>query len=208
MTELVFPLGHYLGDFRPGEDDLPAGHEVRVGPEAVMLYGDAELAAWALAHEPHRSPSSFDAAARDLLGPAADRIVEALADRGVLVRVGRGTGLDDPGGFADRYRLRPLLTAIGRVPDGAGSGGYAIGFGAEVAVVADPLLRDLWWWAGPSADLRALCVRVAAPDGGDPDGRNLNDRDPGGRDPAGVYERLLGGLHSLLAAGAAYLDLA
>ncbi|GAA0714130.1 hypothetical protein Drose_25740 [Dactylosporangium roseum] len=202
MTARVFPVGHYLGGY-PDEADAPdGGFEVRIGSRVVPLHGPAELAVWALAHQPPDAP--FEATLADLFGPVGHDLADGLVARGALAPVALG---DTPPAaadgdiavaavgaegvaFAHGHRLRPLQTAIGWV-SGADGGGFAIGFAGQATVVVGPLLRDLWWWAGPSTDLWGLCQRLAA-------AREST--------PEQVLRHFLDHGHHLLAAGAAYLD--
>ncbi len=88
--------------------------------------------------------------------------------------------------YAKRYRLRPLQAVLG-----FSEGRYAIGTAAGATIHVDEFTRDLWWWAGPSADLESLFATVAA-------ARAV--------DVAQVAESFLRHAPDLLAAGAAFLD--
>ncbi|MGW4499078.1 hypothetical protein ACWENR_10750 [Micromonospora sp. NPDC004336] len=187
MTALVMPLGHYLGEYRDGDGDLQPGHMIRIGEETTALTGPTELSCWALAHE--RPDPTFDAAVVDTLGTEGPEVAAGLLRAGLLRRVP-----DDESerrSFARAHRLRPLLTALGRL-DGDPER-YAIGFAGQVTAVVDAQTRDLWWWAGPSRNLWELCVRVGAAHA---------------RRPETVLEYFLAHAHDLLAGGAAYLDVA
>jgi len=106
----LFPLGHYLGPFFPGQGADLDGHRVRVGQEVVTLFGDTEFTVWALAHGVPGSSGvrgtrhAVEAALREQTGADAGAAVDELLRDGVLLEV--GDGANDPVEFARRYRFR------------------------------------------------------------------------------------------------------
>ncbi|GAB2935769.1 hypothetical protein GCM10027280_24600 [Micromonospora polyrhachis] len=187
MTAVILPLGHYLGEYPDGGDGLEPGHLLRVGEHTPTLAGPTQLSCWALAHE--RPESTFDVTVADVLGTEGREVVTTLLRAGLLLRV-----TDDETerrAFARSHRLRPLLTALGRLAGDPER--YAIGFAGQVTAVIDPQTHDLWWWSGPSGNLWELCVRVGA----------MHTRRP-----EALLDHFLAHAHDLLAGGAAYLDVA
>lgn len=198
----VFPIGHYLGPFFPAPDEPLESHRVRVGADVVMLATDAEFVVWGLAHGlpgPAADRPDGTWARADLVEVARERgttgvdaAVDALLATGALVEVGADDV--DPATFARRYRLMPLLFGLGTGPGRPDR--YQIGaFGTEPSTAVDLRVFDLWQWAarvGSLSDLAGMQSATAPFVGGTPDGV------PG----------LLHRVHTLVANGYAYLDVA
>ena len=204
MTDAwVFPLGHLLGPFHPGEDEPVEFHRVRIGADVLDL-SPRIAQVWYLAHglggigpgsdrrwtrsalvDAVRAQGDADAADED----AADAVTE-LIGTGALVEV--GTGAMGPARFARGHRFQPLLMGLGSTVDRPDL--FHIGLVGEPIATVDALTFDLWQWAPRVADLRELVeVQAAtAPVLGD----EVDDR----------LDYLLWRLHVLLTHGCGYLD--
>lgn len=190
---LVFAVGHYLGTFYD-HDGMPAYARIRIGDQMLCLDGGPELAVWALGNgvpdaDPPTTQAAFEEASTQIVGPEAVGVAQTLADDGALVSVRPGT--PEAIEFAAGHRLRPLLTAFGELDEHPGR--YGIGLGGQVRVHVDAVLFDLWWRCGAAHTLWQACQQVA---------------DADDRQPADVFDHFCRHGHTLLAAGAAYLDLA
>jgi hypothetical protein len=198
--EWVFPVGHYLGAFHPGPGEPVLYHRVRVGTELVQLDPDSGFPVWGLAHGLPATAQNGEVWTRAALVELARRpgdadlagTIDDLLAGGALVEVG-ADGID-PATFARRYRLQPLLTGMGAGPGRPDR--FLIGvLGSEPAAIVDMRVFDLWQWASRAGnlwDLNELQVVTAPLLGHDDDGV------PG----------LLHRVHTLLANGCGYLDVA
>jgi hypothetical protein len=199
MTEpWVFPVGHYLGPFFPGQGADVDGHRVRLGHELVSLNSPTEFPAWALAHGLPGSTRtarwtrrSVEAAVREQTGADSGGVVADLLRDGVLVEV--GDGATDPAVFARRYRFRALLVGLGASRERPEL--FHIGLTGQPLATVDGRAFEFWEWAPLHTTVwdawqAAGAVETAL----------------GGTAP--VVDEALDRLQVLLAAGCGYLDLA
>ena len=194
MTELLFPVGHYLGPHFPAGADRPAGHRVRLGPSLRWLAGEPELLAWTLAHglgELADPDQPWDRAAVialgwELAGTDLTGAVAGLVERRLLVEVDPAAA--GAAGFARAHRLRALMLALGADPEEPDA--VLLGAAGEPAVALSARGHAFWAAGQHAPDLWQTCRAVA------------------GGDPPDLLDELLGELHGLLGAGTAYLDAA
>jgi hypothetical protein len=196
MSRLVFPVGHYLGERHPEEDQV-----IRVGMEIHTISAD-EFGVWVLAHGAQADRSAWTT--DDLLALAAEteladagRHLEELTAKGLLAQVPAEGG---PGAvaFAETHRLAPLLVGLGNTEDDPDS--YALGFPLldEPVAVVPAGSYELWQWGHVAPSMWHTCevrVKVAA---------DLNEP----TDTAAALDGLLADLRPLLVNSCAYLDLA
>lgn len=197
MSDLVFPIGHYVGERYPEGVQV-----VRVG-EAHHALTDDEFGAWVLAHGAPVGDSAVWTT-HDVLGLAAEtgladagRHVAELAGRGLLALVPADGG-PEARAFAETHRLTPLLVGLGNTE--ADPDSYALGFPLldEPVAVVPAGSYELWQWGHIAPSLRHTCdvrVKVAA-DLDEPTG------------PAEALRGLLADLRPLLVNGCGHLDLA
>jgi hypothetical protein len=200
VTELLFPVGHYLGAHYRGAAGQPTGHRVRLGPSLRWLGTESELLAWTFAHglgESADQDQPWDRTtmieyAHWLTGTDLTEAVTGLVARKLLVEVDPddGVGAD---GFARSYQLRALMLALGRDPDEPDS--VLLGVAGEPAVALSEFGHAVWQTSQRSPSLWDTCQAVAG-------------SDPASADPEPLLPELLGELHGLLGAGVAYLDAA
>ena len=194
----LFPVGHYLGPFFPGQDTDLGGHRVRLGQEIVSLSAATEFPAWALAHGLPGSArtgrwtrNSVEAALRDQSGADPGDAVAALQRDGALVEV--GAGATDPVVFARRYRFRALLVGLGASRERPDR--FHIGLTGQPLATVDDVTFEFWEWAPLHANIWDAWQAAGAV-----------ETLLGGADP--VVDEALDRLQTLLAAGCGYLDLA
>jgi len=195
----VFPVGQLLGGFHPGPGEPAAYRRVRIGDATLPLRGPVEFGVWALAHgtgDPLGS-DEYETALLEQFGPDGPGIAAELVEAGALVLVEEPAA--EAMAFATRYRLRPLLCAIGPVPQpadlmtgGHGPARFGIGTAGYTMVIVDSALFGVWWWSGPAANLWSVCQRLSSP----------------GRPPGSILDHFLRTGGGLLARGAGYLDTA
>jgi hypothetical protein len=194
----LFPVGHYLGPFFPGQGADLDGHRVRLGHEIVSLFSATEFSVWALAHGLPGSPRgarwtrrSVETAVHDQTGSGSGGVVAGLLRDGVLVEV--GTGATDPVVFARRYRFRALLVGLGASREQPDT--FHIGLTGRPLATVDDLAFEFWEWAPLHASVWDAWQAAAAV-----------ETMLGGADP--VVDEALDRLQVLLASGCGYLDLA
>jgi|RhiMethySRZTD1v2_1073278.scaffolds.fasta_scaffold09425_13 hypothetical protein len=193
----LFPLGHYLGPFFPGQGADLDGHRVRVGQEVVTLFGDTEFTVWALAHGVPGSSGvrgtrhAVEAALREQTGADAGAAVDELLRDGVLLEV--GDGANDPVEFARRYRFRSMMVGLGASAEQPDR--FHIGLTGRPLATVDGLAFEFWEWAPLHPTLWAAWQAAAAV-----------ETALGGSEP--VVDGALDRLQVLLAAGCGYLDVA
>jgi hypothetical protein len=194
----VFPVGHYLGPFFPGQGAELDGHRVRLGHEIVSLLSATEFAVWALAHglpgsvrTARWTRGSVEAAVREQAGADSGGTVADLLRDGVLVEV--GTGATDPVVFARRYRFRALLAGLGASHERPDR--FHIGLTGQPLATVDGPAFEFWEWAPLHATVWDAWQAAAAV-----------ETALGGAEP--VVDEALDRLQVLLAAGCGYLDLA
>ncbi|WP_147254762.1 hypothetical protein [Pseudonocardia hierapolitana] len=197
MSNLVFPIGHYVGERHPEGVQV-----VRVGGAHHALTDD-EFGVWVLAHgAPVGGSTAWTTddllALAEETGPDdAGRHLEELTARGLLALVPADGGRKAVA-FAETYRLTPLLVGLGNT--GTDPDSYALGFPLldEPVAVVPAGSYELWQWGHIAPSIRHTCdvrVKVAA---------DLNE-------PTGAAEALhglLADLRLLLVNSCAYLDLA
>ena len=205
MSELLlFPLGQYLGAVHPGQGLPVRHHQVRIGSDVHPLDDGSELDVWALAHG-HPAVVGLRPATRGLLEAlaaevglrSAERVVDQLLDRGLLVQVEPGSAAAET--FARGHRWYSLLTGLGESsPSRAGIG-----------LLGAPPVRDLpaavfeyWTWAHLFPDLHSAAAGLAEMAAGTPgEPAVATDADE-------VLQDLLGSLHELLCVNGGFLDVA
>jgi hypothetical protein len=197
MSNLVFPIGHYVGERHPEGVQV-----VRVGEAHHALTHD-EFGVWVLAHgAPVRRTAEWTT--DNVLGLAeetgltgARRHLQTLTGRGLLALV-PARGGPEAVAFTETHRVTPLLVGLGNSE--ADPDSYALGFPLldEPVAVVPAGSYELWQWGHIAPSLRHTCdvrVKVAA---------DLNE-------PTGTAEALHGlltDLRLLLVDSCAYLDLA
>lgn len=197
MSDLVFPIGQYLGGAEP---DDTAGHYVYRGGTAEHL-DTAGLTAWTLAHGP--------------LDPILAAGVRWTRDQ--LVRYAGYAGLDEPAkvvadlvarellaetpdagpaaqAFAREHRAVPLMLGLGN--SGEEPHRFTIGFIGRGVVDVDETVYELWAWSATAGTLWDVCRTHAE--------RRLST--VAGAGPADVLGHLLVNLHDLMSAHTLYLD--
>ncbi|MBB4906414.1 hypothetical protein [Actinophytocola algeriensis] len=196
MSELVFPVGHYVGERHPEGVQV-----VRVGVEHRPLTAD-EFGVWVLAHGAPEDGAVWTT--DDLLRLAeeteladAGRHVEELTAKGLLALV-PAEGGPEAVAFVEKYRLAPLLVGLGNTEDDPDD--YALGFPLldEPVAVVPVGSYELWQWGHVAPSMWHTCevrAKVAA---------DLNE--PSGSEE--VLAGLLADLRPLLVNSCAYLDLA
>lgn len=197
MSNLVFPVGHYVGERHPEGVQV-----VRVGEEHQALTDD-EFGVWVLAHgAPVGGTAEWTT--DDVLGLAdetglagARRHLQTLTGKGLLALVPTRGG-PEAVAFLESHRLTPLLVGLGNTE--ADPDSYALGFPLldEPVAVVPAGSYELWQWGHIAPSLRHtwdVRLKVAA---------DLNQ-------PTGTAEALhglLADLRLLLVNGCAHLDLA
>ncbi|MER7274615.1 hypothetical protein ABT369_09180 [Dactylosporangium sp. NPDC000244] len=194
----VFPVGHYLGTFFPAAGAPLQAHRVRVGRSVTSLYSDQEFAVWALAHglagpadERPWTCQRLAAAAREQSGADVTRIVAELLEERVLVEAAPELL------FARTHRFQALLSGLGTDPRRPDS--FQLGLAGQPLAAVDELAFEIWQWAPRQPTIWATCELLATADGvavGRP------------ADPDAMLAPVLDRLHTLLSAGAGYLDVA
>lgn len=203
---LLFPVGHYMGPFHPERGAPSRHHIVRVGWDTPKLPDDTHFEVWAFTHG---LPARIDhvpwtrravvRVAADAGVPDAEPILDALLELGVVVQVVPGT----PGAveFARRHRVHSLLVGLGNGPEDPFLDGIGLP-GLPPLARVEPRVYELWQWAHLWPDLWSACqgFTEAAREAGTPDGVEP--------DPERWLDFALGGLRTLIAHNAAYLDAA
>ncbi len=199
---LVFPVGHYLGPFYPGENAPLKHHIVRVGWGTPKLPDDDHMSLWALSHGmssrigtiPWTRRAVEDAAHEAGMNDPAP-IFDTLLKLGVVVELG------DPMEFAKRYRMQALMVGLGNTPDDPLHCGIGLP-GVAPAVVVPLETYQLWEWGHLGNSLWHSCELLADV------ARETLPAFPEEADPAYVLDRAIGGLRTLIAHNVAYLDVA
>lgn len=194
---VLFPVGHSLGAFHPGDGETPPVQQVRLGPEIVEL-SDQEFLVWTLAH------GLVDEQGLPVPGTTATvleyadepGILESLVDRGLLAEVlpGSAESVD----FASTHRLLPLAMGLGNDP--AQPWLFAVGLLHQPLVLMTGGMYDLWQWAHLSPNLWLACQELALV------ASQAGIADPEQTDPEQVLAGALAALHQLLAVRVACLD--
>lgn len=197
---ILIPLGQPLGNVL--QPDGATRYEVRLGATVVHLESeDARL--WSALHQTRpgaaRGLSRAEATRLDI-GPGVEpswRLDALLAD-GLVVEL----DLRDDQAVADagrRFRLLPLHVCVGNSEQSPDS--YTMRAGGVPSVSVDAVTLDVLA-SGPPEACRADCTDVLSGAlGVDPDHAELGD-------PTELTRHVLRRVHGLLAAHAAYLDLA
>lgn len=202
---LIFPIGHFVGAFHPKLGSQEHYQNVMLGTQVLRLT-DQQLAVWLLARgvpesvgeTPWTRAALEDAAGRSGVDePAA--VIRGLVSEGLLAETMPGTehSID----FAESYRLVPLMLGLGNSPEEPWL--QAIGFYDQPVLKVANEVYSLWEWAHVDNNLWAACHAYADTS------RHAGETDPQETEPELILTGFLGSaLHALLAAGAAYLDLA
>jgi hypothetical protein len=191
---LVVPIGQSGGPTGPAGDPA-AGHLVRVGDRPVRLARNT-FVTWRRAHgttgrRPYERPTR-DALVAALTGngrpaSAVEADIAELLSAGLLDQVDPGDGA----AFARRYRMTPLLLNLGN--SAADPARYELGRFDGPVMLVPRWLCTVWEWCDRSPDLWSAAAVLASAEGAE---------------VAQLLPYLLESLHRLLAADAAYLDLA
>ena len=194
----MFPVGHYLGLFFPGQGTDADGHRVRLGHEIVSMSSPTQFPVWALAHGLPGSAGTLrwtrrtvEAAVREQTGSDPGDVVSDLLREGALVEV--GAGATDPVVFARRYRFRGLLVGLGASRERPDQ--FHLGLTGQPLATVDGPAFEFWEWAPLHASVWDAWQAAAAV-----------ETLLGGAEP--VLDEALDRLQELLAAGCGYLDLA
>ncbi|GAA5134557.1 hypothetical protein [Pseudonocardia adelaidensis] len=196
-AKLLFPVGHDLGAFHPGDGESGPVQQVRLGSELVEL-SDSEFLVWTLAHglvdDDGQSVPITEAAILDYADEPGS--VHSLAERGLLVEVVPGS--PESVQFASIHQLLPLAMGLGNSRDQPWL--FAVGLLYRPLVVMTGAMYDLWQWAHLSPNLWLACRELAAVATG------AGIADPEQTEPELVLAGALGSLHQLLALRVACLD--
>jgi hypothetical protein len=203
LGSLILPIGHYVGThYRL--DEPGAARQVRRGGTFHDLTGD-QFAFWSLAHGTPEAVQndvawqrrSVEDQARQTDLAHADQVIDELLDLGLLVEVtpGDSEALD----FARSHRLVPLMLGLGNSTDEPDM--FGIGFLHQPVLQVSHAIYDLWQWSAMDDSLWATCENAADV------ARRSGSTNPDFVDPASLLGGLLGSLHALLLANAAYLDI-
>ncbi len=207
MPKLIFPLGHYMGEFYPRVGEPRKHHIVRVGRGSPKLRDEDHMAMWGLLHPPAmmiEAVPTWDRATVEQLavdmgvGNVAE-LVDELLFLGLAVEV--DTSGDELVDFARRHRLRTLLHGLGNTfADQEQFGIGTVETGPVIAVGAQEY--ELWQWAAMTPTLWDTYQLLVAVWSHDEVTHPLN---------TDCAERLRADteslrLHRLIGQGAAYLD--
>jgi hypothetical protein len=198
---LIFPVGHYAGAFYQGAVDRY--HAVLVGAETRRL-SDEQLTVWLAARgvpddEDRRWTREAVEALVAQAGIAnAPLLLDQLGELGLVVETVPGTerAID----FAEAHRVVPLLLGLGNTPDEPWR--YGIGLFDRPVLAVSQDIYGLWEWAHVDPNLWAACYSHADVS------KRAGATDPEETDPEQILTGFLSTLHALLAASAAYLDVA
>lgn len=200
MTTLIFPVGHYLGPHYRPDTAAPAGHRLRLGPSLRWLVTEPELLAWTLAHglgeladeEEHWTRAAVTDHAGWLAETDVAEAIGGLLERRLLVEVDPEQ-TEAAAGFARGHRLRALLLALGADPEDPEA--VLLGTAGSPRLALSERGYSFWQAGQHSQCLWEACQLVA------------KSGSEGGTDPGELLPEILGELHGLLGAGAAYLDI-
>ncbi len=196
------PLGQPLGEHRDADDERYL--QVRLGGDIHRLDASAG-ALWSALH--HTRPGTSRGIDRGLL-PALDladrgvadpqRDLELLLDLGLVVELATAAP-DQRLAFAESYRLLPLQTVLGNSETDLER--FALVAGAQQTVTVDAAMREVLVYAPRAADLYATCFVRSGAIGAAEGFESLGE-------PEAMVEHTLAAVHPLLAAHAAYFDVA
>lgn len=194
---LLFPIGHQLGpSHRAGR--TVAAQQVRRGAVFHDLTGhQAEV--WRLAHgvpeEIDRQIPWCRESVEERI-PGAAGTIEELTGRGLLAEAVPGTAQADE--FARAHRLVPLMLGLGNTPDDPDT--FGVGFLSQPVLLVSHPIYDVWQWSTMDDSLWNTCENATDV------ARRAGSTDPDSVDTHRLLTGMVGALHALLAAGAAYLD--
>lgn len=200
---LLFPLGHYMGEFHPKTGAPMKYRRLRLGVGAPQLKDDPHFTMWAMAHglpEPMgRTPWTREAAieAAGRMGMSnAEQLADELKADGTVAEVTLGTPAAVE--FARTHRLLPLMMGLGNTPEDRLR--FGIGFvGTPPAVKVDSFVFEIWQWSRLHLNLWQTAQEFAKVEQKFPSGKPDSS-------PEGMLGEILSRLHVLLAANAAYVD--
>lgn len=202
--KLIFPIGHYVGAFYPTVGSPERYHNVMRGTETSEL-SDEQLAVWLLARgvpeqigQVSWTRETLERGAKQAGLAEPEAIVTGLVNQGLLAETVPGTAHSVD--FAEAYRLVPLMLGLGNSADEPWL--QAIGFFDQPVVKVANEVYSMWEWAHVDNNLWAACHAYADTS------KRANQTDPEETVPELILTGFLGAVHGLLAAGAAYLDLA
>jgi hypothetical protein len=201
---LIFPIGHYVGAFYGEVGSQQHQQRVMLGADVQRLT-DEQLAVWLLARGVPEQIGDVPwtrKALEEVAGKAGvtdpDRVVSALIAEGLLAETVPGT--EHSVDFAEAYRLMPLMLGLGNSPEEPWL--QAIGFFEQPVLKVANEIYSMWEWANVDNNLWAACYAYADTS------KRAGETDPEETVPELILTGFLGTLHALLAASAAYLDLA
>ncbi|MGH3452635.1 MAG: hypothetical protein ACRDQW_18420 [Haloechinothrix sp.] len=201
---LIFPIGHYVGAFHPSVGSPERYHNVMRGTEMSELR-DEQLAVWLLARGIPEQVGEVSWT-REALQRAAEQagisnpaeVITGLAGEGLLAETVPGTAHSVD--FAEAYRLVPLMLGLGNSAEEPWM--QAIGFFDQPVIKVANEVYTMWEWAHVDNNLWAACHAYADTS------QRAKQTDPEETVPELILTGFLSAVHGLLAAGAAYLDLA
>jgi hypothetical protein len=201
---LIFPIGHYVGAYYDELGTQRHHQRVMLGADVQRL-DDQQLAVWLLARGVPEQIGEVPwtrKALEEIAGKSGvtdpDRVVSALVAEGLLAETVPGT--EHSVDFAEAYRLMPLMLGLGNTPDEPWL--QAIGFFEQPVVKVANEVYSMWEWANVDNNLWAACHAYADTS------KRAGETDPEETVPELILTGFLGVAHALLAAGAAYFDLA
>lgn len=200
---LVYPVGRYTGVFHPAVGAPAKYHSLSIGRISATMESEQAFAVWAAAHRPldqagqlWNRAAVLEAARRLGVDDPEPLVAEFLAD-GLLVEVAPGT--PDAVGFAQAYRVLPLMVSLGNTPDDPLN--YGIGlFGMQPVLRAPALVHDVWQWGSAGGSLWDVCMAFAQA------GAEAEVADEREHDPEYVLAVFLTALPTLVGVNAACVD--
>lgn len=200
----LLPVGQDLG-VRLGDDPVrdDAVRQVRRGASVHEL-SESEYLVWTVAHGSPEALNDDRTWGRDdveRMSTAAgvadtDMVLPDLLDRGLLVEVAPGT--ESAVRFAREHRVTPCMLGLGNTAEHPSL--FGIGLLNTPILQVDYATYDLWQWSAMDASLWATCESAADV------ARRAGSTVEAYLDPDKLLTGFLPGLHALLLARAARID--
>lgn len=195
---LLLPIGHYVGGhYQDGKPNIP--RQVRRGATFHELT-DEQFAVWTGAHgtpDAVENGVTWQRRSVEEQVAGAGGLIDELLEIGLLVEVAPGG--DQALEFARSHRLVPLMLGLGNSPDEADM--FDIGFLQQPVLSVSHPIYDLWQWSTVDDLVWVTCENSADV------AQRSGYTNPEYLDPTRLLTGLLGSLHALLVAHAAYLDI-